>query len=294
MIAFTAKKALLDRIAKAEGEEGWTLPAFSTPPADIAAFSLEYGLHPAFVNLLIAIGGIDLGFWRQVIEGLPSGADSRLLVTRWIGWLWTDPEHGLRSKIADEKLKAGGDLILDLQERAASGEDISKSQWRSARSALANAATSDEVETAAAAGAAAAGWDLESVPGAAADMIYAWKGTFFAEIDRDLGWNDEKEAAANQRREKIHSAGLAYADSDAARSEASAAEGAAKDEASMARYREQYQKGVQDYVAANPSDLDRRDELRNASYLEMYRLGREGLLRQIGQLGDGRPESAVA
>ena len=282
MTLFRGKDALLRRIAETERQsESYSLPTFSTPRSDVAAFSFEYGLHPALVRLLMEL---DRSSWRQVAERLPEGTDTSLLVARWIDWVWSDPISGLRRRVADERLQARGDAICELQRRAAAGEAVSRAQWREARSALAKAGPADEIEAAAAEVIAAAAWDLETAPGAAADMIYAWRAASFAEVDRQLGWNGEKDSAANERWEKASAAGKARADADAADARSSGVE---KDEAAAAvRLRQSFQGGIQDYLAANPSELDRRSDLRQAAYVEVDRLAREGLLRQIELLGD--------
>jgi len=288
------KERLLERIEEAALQpNSWTLPALSTPSHELAEFSQQYGVHPSFLLVLVSVGGNDIAFWRQVVESLPYGANTRLLIARWIEWLWADPSVGLRRRIGDPDLRACGDSIFALQNRAAAGEEVSRTEWRAARGALSNAAAKvDAVQAGAAGGAAAAAWDLESVPGAAADMIYALKTTLFAEIDRDLAWNDEKEAAAAERSEKMHAAGLASAESEADQS--ATANGGTVDEAAQARMRELYQKGTQAFIAANPSDLDRRGELRNAAYAEIYRVAREGFLHQTSRHQGERSLAPVA
>ena len=292
MTIHVRKEALLQWIADDEaGKEDASLPIYSTPVEVRSAFASEFGLHPSFLTLLIELAAGDAGFWRKAIEKLPPEAATRLIVTRWIEWLWSDSEIGFRERIDNPELRACGDAVCRLHYRAAAGEAVSRAEWRSVRFALGNPDSEEELQAAVAAVAAAAAWDLDTVPGAASDMIYAWKTALFTEIDRDLGWNEEKEAAANERSAAAATAGQVMADADRS---ASNAEGEAEDPASSPRYRELYQKGMNEYLAVNPSDLDRRHELRYAKFMEAAGLAREGFLRQIERSGSQHRPEVVA
>lgn len=281
MTVITGKKAILRLINDAEKQpEKWTLPTFSTPSSEVLAFAKQYAFHPSFIHLLIGIGGNKIDFWRQVIEYMPSGLDGRLLVDRWITWLWASPERGLRCRIGNPALLDACDAVFDVQTKSIEGRVVLRSEWRELRSRLAKAPSRDKIEAAAAGAAAAVAWDLGSAPGAVADMIYAWKATLFAEIDQKLNWNDEKERAASERQQAIHAAGIAHADADAIQFEISDFEEDQQLGSPSPRYVEAYREGTKKYLSANPSDLDRRSELHSAAFSEVYHVGREGLLRQ--------------
>jgi hypothetical protein len=288
-----AKKALLQHIAACEnGSDVAALPSTMSPPADVAAFSQTYGLDPSFANLLMSLAAGDVSFWRRAVSAIPSVADTRAVAIRWIEWLWLDSEVGMRRLIGDPALRAGGDDICDLQRQAAAGAEVTRSQWRRARAAVAKA--DDEVTASAASVIAAAAWDLDAVPGAAADMIYAWNATLGVVIDRDLDWNAEKQAAADHRREKM----IAFAQESATaamvatRDEAKES-GEPQDDAASPIFRAAFSQGLADYAVGNPSDLDRRNEHRQASYLELYRLGRDGLLTSITSSASIAPAMTV-
>lgn len=283
MSLFTGKAALLERIDQvAAGEDGVWLPKTSTPVDEIAAFNTRYGLYPAFAQLLIVLA--EPLHWRQVIEALPEGVDTAVLARRWMAWVWSDPSSGLRSKITNMASGNACDAVFALHDRAATGEIVTRAEWRQARAAITATASEDEVEAAAASVAAAAAWDLDLVPGAAADMILAWRNTMFAEVDRQMQWNADKEAIVAARGDEAAAAGRTRAEAAVARGDAVGGD------TPDARYIDAYTLGLHSFLAQNPSDLDRRAELRQGGYVEIYRLSRDALLdfvRQSGAVGKG-------
>lgn len=285
MSASDCRGALLRLIAEADQDrEASALPNVSTPPDDVAAFSAQHGLHPAFTYLVASLSLNDPANWREIVGPLAGGADTAAVTRNWIKWVWSDPADGLRERMTDGDLKAAGDAVCDMHRRAGVGEKIARQAWREVRTKLGRAGDEDELQKAAADGAAAVAWDLDSVPAAAADMVYPWMNTFFAEIDRSIGWNAEKEAAATERGEQINAAGLAAA----TRATPAVVEHAAGPDGETAPPpfdMDAYQKATADFVADNPSDLDQRGDLRGAAWSKAYRLGREGLRRQIEAAG---------
>lgn len=283
-----SKEALLHRIADAErsGKGGAALPFYATPAPELAAFATEYGIDPSFLVLLMTFAAGDTAFWTKAIEALPASVDSRDVTVRWIEWLWSDPDVGFRNRITDPALRAGGDMVCALHARAAAGETIARGDWRKARATLTAADDGDAVQAAAAEGIAAAAWDLEGSPGAAADMIYPWKSTLFAAIARELDWTAEKQAAADARfRDMVASAkACGEAAVEKARENGSMPEDAGQAVETTPLYQEAYTKGIVDFRSANPSDLDRYGDRTRGAVSDLYRLGREGLLRQITSL----------
>jgi hypothetical protein len=295
-VSIASRRALLTLIAEAERNgDAAALPFYATPAAEVSAFAARYDLDLSFLNLIMTFATGDAGFWRQVVEALPPGADGRIAAARWIEWLWTDAETGLRNRVGHAALRASGDRVCDLQRRAAAGEDVARSDWRQVRARLVSRDGDDAVQAAAIEGIAAAAWDLGSAPGAAADMIYAWKAMLFAEVGRDLEWTAEKQSAANERFDRMAASARANADAavQQARAEGTdvAPEGGPIETTPF--YRDVYNKGVADFIAANPSDLDLYGQRTRATVDNMYQLGRDGLLRQVASLSTA-PASMVS
>lgn len=289
---------LLALIAAAEqsGKGGAALPFYATPRAEIAAFAAEHALDLSFVHLVMTFATGDLTVWRRMITALPVGGDTRMVAVRWIGWLWEDPQIGFRRRIRDAGLRADGDLVCALHRRACGGDKVARGEWRQARTKLLSADKSDEVEKAAVEGIAAAAWDLDTCPGAVTDMIYPWKATLFAEIARDLDWDAQKQQATDERISRMIAAGRAHADAavEAARKEGALSLDASANVVSTPLYQNAYNQGASDFLARSPSELDRYGERTRAAVADLYRLGREGLLQQIGLLSATPVAAAVA
>lgn len=274
------KDGLLLRIAEGEGSDEALLPTYTSPTNEVVAFAETYGLHRSFLQLLMTLA--PAREWRPLIEPLREGSDTAATARRWMAWVWSDPLTGQRSLVTTKELRAVGDSVFTMHARSSAGERVSRNEWRQTRAALENAVAENKVEAAALGVAAAASWDLDTAPGAAADMILAWRNTMFAKIDHDLMWNPDKEAASNARSEAIQAAADARIKADAAdlRARGEDVDGESP-EAAMLRMRRSHIAGAQDYVTANPSALDDRAELRQIGYLEIYRIARFGLLEAV-------------
>ncbi len=286
MTGFTGKADLLRRIAASRsGAEGADLPTPGAPAPAVAAFAAAHGMHTGFLLLVMAVA--PAADWAEMFADLPEGADTGRIARRWMDWLWHDPATGLRAEAGAGAGLAAGDAAMAMQRRAAAGEAISRSEWRQARTAIARLPAVEPVEAAVLGVAAAACWDLDTVPGAAADMILAWRTAMFAMVDRDLGWTAEMDAGLAAREEAIRAAAEARIAADAAEAPA----GESEDAAGL-RMRASFTAGAGAYVAAHPSDLDRRTELRQAGYRTLSTMAREGLLSAIR--GDRPATAAIA
>ncbi|PVM84516.1 hypothetical protein DDF62_22580 [Caulobacter radicis] len=171
------KQALIaDIAAKGPVYSGWlTNAAFE---GDLSPISQTYGLHPAFVRLMPALGGFgatdaSLPFYGSVLESLPVGADTGALARRFLLLAWTDPAHGVAQRLPLGSVLAAGEAIIDLV-RASVTARVDKKTWRAARAALAKARACEQAPEAAVDLVLSLAWDLEEAPGAAQDAMLVW------------------------------------------------------------------------------------------------------------------------
>ena len=154
------KAAVLELIGQAEKDAATSaIPSLPAQSETVAAFSLAQGLDCSFTQLVLALSMNKLAYWRQVFEALPDDASTggtAAVVRRWVIWLWSDPEIGLRRRISDPTLLARCDAVCEMHRQVQAGQLPSRSEWRQARSAIAKAHTTDVVEVAAAEGGLAA------------------------------------------------------------------------------------------------------------------------------------------
>ena len=277
------KAALLGIVAEAEKDATASLiPPLPAQPDVVTAFSLAHGLDRSFTHLVVALAMNKVDYWRQVFERLPADADTAAVVRQWVIWIWSDPEIGLRGRISDPTLLGRADAIIDMHRRTTSAAGPTSREWRQARSAIAKVQTGDKLEIAAAEGAAAAAWNLDDVPAAAEDLIFALRHVMFVEIDKALDWNELKAAAAAEREGAMMAAANACAEAVVASLGGADKARTPEEEAALRQQAgDAFEKGMQEYTAANPSDLDRHGQLCVNAWSQVYDLGREGLLRQL-------------
>ncbi|EZP50021.1 hypothetical protein [Sphingomonas sp. RIT328] len=271
------KTRLLGLVAEAEQPGGSdVLPSFSWPSDDVVAFAATHGLDVAFVNLAMFLAIGDADHWRQLAGNLVPGHGTRRITVGWMDWLWSDPQSGAARLVCDPARRLDGEAVGALHRRDAAGDAVDRGEWRRVRYALSAIPDEGPIAAAAIGVAAAAAWSLDAVPGAAADMILAWKELLFTEIDVALDWDEEKEAASAERRELM----LAHAGEVARAADGDGSADLPGQPPSDA-YQQAFGQALSQFAAANPSDLDRRNERRQEAYVRMYQLGREALLRQI-------------
>lgn len=243
-------------------------PLSTSSDEELAQFGAYHDFHPAFVRLVTYLSMNEPGRWQDVMDARGASFDSRSVIRNFVIALWSGREGDLRSRVSDERLRAACDALCSLHARARDGVPVSSQEWREARRAVALSMGADELGNAAAEALAASGWDLDEVPAALADMFYPWLQVAFIEVDRRLEWNEEKQRASLARGDRIQAAGQASAD----------ALGPVPDEGEDPLGEERYaayQKGIENFIATNPSSLDRRGDERTAAWLDVHQRGRE-------------------
>ncbi|MBB4086942.1 hypothetical protein [Sphingomonas carotinifaciens] len=272
----TATADFAQTIAAAEaGVMPNPVPLVPGQQTEIETFAHRHGLHTSFVHLVKALSMYDLAYWRRVADVLRPSIDTRAVVREWMAWVWNAPETGLRDGVRAAELRECCDRVMDLHLQALRGAAPTRADWRQARSALSAAQGDDPVANAMSDVAAAAAWDIDVATGAPTDVIQAWIAARFAEIDHQIEWTDEKSDTADARLDAIMSAGQAAVEALEAQSRDP------KDPETQRLKADAFERGARIYAAANPSDLDRREELRNEAMDRVYESGRAGLLRAI-------------
>ncbi|MGH7019394.1 MAG: hypothetical protein ACREEY_05925 [Brevundimonas sp.] len=127
-------------------------------------------------------------YLRDVLGDIRPGADLDLLIRRWMVNAWTDPNFGGAGRLPEGPAQDAARVVMALVERASQGT-VARSEWRSARNALL-AAMKDLPPASAgfARVAAAMAWDLDAMPGVAADVWLAWDRAYEEELGQAAGW----------------------------------------------------------------------------------------------------------
>jgi thiol-disulfide isomerase/thioredoxin len=184
------KARLLERMVTADGDEsgdktGWRMPV---SPDEQRAFAVEFRLSPALLPLMEK--GESLA---EFIRCLPLGADTALLVQRFILWVLREAQPRLLSMIADPSERASCEANVTLHEAALAGETIDRRRWRAARAALSKS-IDDSVAGLAVEMFVGSAWDIANFPEAPADLLVTWYQLLRARAMVELAWTEEDEA----------------------------------------------------------------------------------------------------
>jgi hypothetical protein len=162
-------------------------------------------MHPAFILLVHALQAEDRPFTVTAVQAIPSGFDTLDVVRRWLLRSW----ERLRVKASDDAVLAHAEVIAALHRAALAGETIEPARWRAARRPPASAG--GNISTAVAGAMAACAWDLQTVPGAAADFVQALGQVTKAAAEVSIGWTEEHTARERQYQADTMAAGWAGA-----------------------------------------------------------------------------------
>lgn len=170
---------------------------------DLTPISRDYGLHPAFVRLLPALGAFGKGeeapaFYDALLAAIPVGAETGNIARRASLLAWTDPVYGRARCVEAGPVREACEAVIALVRQSIS-TPVDKQTWRAARARLAQlqreASAPDKVIDLV----LSLGWDLEQAPGAVQDAMLAWTMQLSAEADAtDEDQFTEAEAALFQ------------------------------------------------------------------------------------------------
>lgn len=168
------------------------------------------GLHLSVVRLVLAVGGHrpddeSLAFYAEMLGLVPSGPEGANLVRGWFLDCWDLPEIGLAAGLGDLATAPAAVTIRTLVEDSMTAP-VAPKAWRAARAAFAPIA--DDAPFAEPVLAMA--WDLDSVPGASADVYYGWWFALDKSGRAELGWTAEDDSRLAPITEEFH--GRAVAD----------------------------------------------------------------------------------
>jgi len=127
-------------------------------------------------------------FVGEVLRSIDRGGARGKAARRWLLWLWAEAPDSLRSRFADEQDLRAAECVMDMHRRAIAGEpDVSA--WRHARKRF-RAAVSAGAAGPAVEAVLSSMWDLETTPGAIADVAATWitESTLVDAVDQ-MGWS---------------------------------------------------------------------------------------------------------
>lgn len=154
---------------------------------DLTPISQDYGLHPALVRLLPALGAFGeddaaLAFYDALLERIPVGAETGHLARRAMLLAWTDPVHGRARHIEAGAVRDACEAIITLVRRSVDAS-VDKPTWRAARTRLTQAQREAPASEPVVDLMLSLGWDLELSPGAVQDVMRAWSAQLSAEAE---------------------------------------------------------------------------------------------------------------
>lgn len=149
------------------------------------------GLHLSVVRLVLAVGGYrpdeeSLAFYAEMLGTVSSGPEGANLVRGWFLDCWDLPGIGLTAGLGELAAAPAAVTIRRLVEDSMTAP-VGPKMWRAARAELAAIAGDAPF----AEPALAMAWDLETVPGASADVYFGWWFALDKAGRAELGWTAE-------------------------------------------------------------------------------------------------------
>lgn len=169
----------------------------SIDEAQGSAIADAQGLHTALVLLVNAMAGdprdTDVQhFVAGLVEAIEPGASSIDIVRRWYLWSWEQASPGPQAFLRGTAAFAPAQALVE-QVRDSLARHVDARAWRAKRAALSQIGGLSPDQTDAAEIVLAMGWDLDSVPASAKDVVEAWQGALRRWGHRANGWTDEME-----------------------------------------------------------------------------------------------------
>ncbi len=167
---------------------------------DLTPIAQDYGLHPALVRLLPALGAFGQGdeapaFYDALLEAIPVGAETGHIARRAVLLAWTDPVYGRAQRVAAGPVREACEAVVALVQQSIA-TPVDKQAWRAARARLAQAQREASAADKVIDMVLSLAWDLEQAPGAVQDAMVAWTTQLSAEADAaDEDQFTESEAA---------------------------------------------------------------------------------------------------
>lgn len=154
---------------------------------DLTMMSQDYGLHPALVRLLPALGAFGeddaaLAFYDALLEAIPVGARTGHLARRAMLLAWTDPVHGRARHVEAGAVRDACVAIITLVQRSLD-TTVDKPSWRAARTRLTQAQREEPASEPVVDLMLSLAWDLELSPGAVQDVMRAWTAQLSVEAE---------------------------------------------------------------------------------------------------------------
>lgn len=168
------------------------------------------GLHLSVVRLVLAVGGYrgddeSVAFYTDMLGTIPSGPAGADVVRGWFLDCWDLPGIGLAAGLGELAVAPAAVRIRTLVEDSLAAP-VAPRTWRTARAELAAIAGDAPF----AEPALAMAWDLDSVPGASADVYFGWWSAVDKASRAELGWTAEDDSRLAPITEEFH--GRAVAD----------------------------------------------------------------------------------
>lgn len=178
--------------------------------ADLAFITQDYGLHPALARLLPELGAFGetedaIPFHEALLRSIPVGAETGTLARQALLLAWTDPAYG-RSKIVPPGavLDACEEIIALVRKSLIS--PVNKMTWRAGRSRLVNANAQQKGPDKVVDLVLSLAWNLDQSPGAAHDVMSAWRiaVTLEADASDEDQFTDEENETFNATMNRIN------------------------------------------------------------------------------------------
>ena len=155
--------------------------------SDLTPISQDYGLHPALVRLLPALGAFGQGdealaFHDALLEAIPVGAETANIARRAVLLAWTDPVYGRAQRVEVGVIREACEAIIALVHQS-TDTSIEKQTWRAARARLAQVQREASAPEPVVDLVLSLAWDLEQVPGAVQDVMLAWTRQLTSEAE---------------------------------------------------------------------------------------------------------------
>lgn len=154
---------------------------------DLTPISRDYGLHPALVRLLPALGAFGQGdeapaFYDALLDTIPVGAETGNIARQAVLLAWTDPIYGRSQLVEAGPAREACEAVIALVSQSLATA-IDKQTWRAARAKLAQVQREPSAPEKVIDLVLSLAWDLEQAPGAAQDAMVAWTAQLSAEAD---------------------------------------------------------------------------------------------------------------
>lgn len=261
MTAFPTVRSRQAFIARLDGPEPPALNDHGLVVHDaIASVAADSGISESLIHLVAMLCEDEPAFLRMVVEATPDGADTLATVRRWVMHLCRDVE----ALIEDPGTIAAGRSVIALHERASAGEPLIPKEWRAARAAF--SVPGKGIAASAGSIAAAAAWDFEQHPGAAADVVIARNNLALEFADAEIAWRPEEDALLQAYNERWSE----YLSTEVGTGSYDDADYMARMNAASARFRRE-----------NPTDLLRSQEIKDRWLAETRDRTRKELLSEL-------------